>query len=262
MSGRLISVADVVVDSRTAGREGNFTYEAPAGTKPGQAWLVPLGARSVLAFVTQVRKVFVTQVRKVKEEDLGFPRSKLRPLGREISSLSLPAPTLALVHEVSQRTLCPLSVAMTPALPPRAQTRLTTTWQVRPGNPPRVRPGNPPRQLTLVEDEVWKTLQAGEITETKTKPLAAPLRKALQDLEAIGLASKYLDLTLPESKRRPTSWRLTIGDAEIEAFVRGPGRRKPAQSLLLLRLQGAGSTACRERGVRCSKTANCAALAA
>ncbi|HCM72575.1 MAG TPA: hypothetical protein DIS87_00375, partial [Armatimonadetes bacterium] len=112
MSGRLISVADVVVDSRTAGREGNFTYEAPAGTKPGQAWLVPLGARSVLAFVTQVRKV--------KEEDLGFPRSKLRPLGREISSLSLPAPTLALVHEVSQRTLCPLSVAMTPALPPRA----------------------------------------------------------------------------------------------------------------------------------------------
>jgi len=226
VSGRLISVADVVVDSRTAGREGNFTYEAPAGAKPGQAWLVPLGARSVLAFITQVRKV--------KEEDLGFPRSKLRPLGREINSLSLPAPTLALVHEVSQRTLCPLSVAMTPALPPRAQTRLTTTWQVR--------PGNPPRQLTLVEDEVWKTLQAGEITETKTKPLAAPLRKALQDLEAIGVASKYLDLTLPESKRRPTSWRLTIGDAEIEAFVRGPGRRKPAQSLLLLRLQGAGST--------------------
>jgi len=42
VSGRLISVADVVVDSRTAGREGNFTYEAPPGAKPGQAWLVPL----------------------------------------------------------------------------------------------------------------------------------------------------------------------------------------------------------------------------
>ena len=98
-------VADVGLDSRTAGAQAVYTYRVAPESKvlPGEAYFVPLGPRRAIGFVLFVRSV--------KPEELGFSVGLLKGMGAKIEGLEMPAELLELVHEVARQTLSPVAVA-------------------------------------------------------------------------------------------------------------------------------------------------------
>jgi len=220
----LIAVADVVIDVRTAGTESVYTYRAVAGVQVGQARLISLGPRRMLAYVVGLRSV--------KPDDLGFPVEKLRSLGPHAPSLDLPPSVLALVGETAESTLSPMAVAIAPAVPPGAQARLMIRWVARGESEP---PG-----LTVTQSEVWRTLKQSPIVETKTRSIPRNLRPVLAALEKAGHAERDIEIVPIKSRSGLTGrYRLTTDSARVERFLHQFGRKRPAQAITLMALAGA-----------------------
>lgn len=105
-----IRVVEVVIDSKAGGADAEYSYLPIDGLSPGDAVMVPLGTRQSLGYVLEIRDV--------EAESLGFPVEKLRKVQARVAGVSLPPQTLRLVRFVAQQYLCPISVALSAAVPP------------------------------------------------------------------------------------------------------------------------------------------------
>ncbi|MGV3617346.1 MAG: replication restart helicase PriA [Fimbriimonas sp.] len=218
-------VADVALDPRSGGAEALYTYRVDTPLAVGEAVFVPLGNRNALGFVTAVYDA--------TEEELGFPFSGLKPVTGRVEGLALPPAVVDLCRFVAEETLCPLPVAMGAATPPGVRDRLVTAWT-------RVE-GAQPDALTPLQQEVLRVMgeQDGTILEQKGKKLPASTTRALRLLRGKGLVTQSLRVA-PFAERRSVEpmLRLTPDAERVEGFLKREGRRRPAQALTLMRLQG------------------------
>lgn len=217
-------VAEIVVDPKAGGVESIWTYKVDCDASEGDAFVVPLGPRSVVGFAT---KVF-----EADESDLGFKLSQLRSVTSRIDGLSLPAPLVRLVGFVAQRYLCPFSLALASAVPSGARDRLVTAWNLKSD---MERP-----HLTPLEKEVVRTLEEGKgmLTERKGRKLPASTQRALRSLRTKGLVEHMLHLAASDERREAVEMiRLSPDSEKIERFLRQEGKRRPAQALTIMRLQ-------------------------
>ncbi len=233
-------VADVGLDSRSAGAQALYTYKVPqeedepggrwTRVQPGQAFLVPLGPRRAIGFVLSVREV--------DAGELGFPSSLLKPLGVQVQGLELPTATLELVHEVARQTLTPVPVSLSLAVPPGVKDRLVTKWTL-----PRSRPGGAEEPLSTPQQEVVRTLhEVGEIADTKSKPVPDGAKRTLRSLVRKRLVNESVAFAQAQERHRLEGlFRLCPDQGKVEAFLTGVGRRRPAQAVTLMRLQGSES---------------------
>jgi len=219
----LIQVADVGMESRAAGAEAVYTYAARPGLRVGDAHLVPLGPRRAVGYVMAIRET--------RGEDLGFDPALLKPVGPQVRGMELPAPTLELVYEVARQTLTSVPTALGPAVLPGTRDRLVTTWEWT---------GRLPEELlSAAMEETLRVLKEKAVVDTKSKPLPDGTKRHLRALEKSGLARHVLALAPAVARRSAIGpLRLTPDSDKVEKFLAGPGRRKPAQSVTLMRLQG------------------------
>ncbi|MFW5696927.1 MAG: replication restart helicase PriA [Fimbriimonadaceae bacterium] len=224
-----ILVADVGVDARSAGSEAIYTYRANEEARPGKAYLVPLGARVMLGFVLGCRRALPSE--------LGFPVAKLRSLGAPVPNADLPPATLQLVQETSRQTLSTLPAALGLVIPPGVKDRLTNVYR------PTERA--PEEKLNATLSETWRVLrQEREIRDGKGHKLQPPQKRALQELVKRGFALRQAQLEAKVPGRSLSGKvRLTADSGRIERFLKQEAKRKPAQSVTLMRLQGAESAA-------------------
>ncbi len=215
-------VVDVALDPRNGGAEAVYTYRGAPGLGVGEAVFVPLGPRIALGFVVAERTV--------EEDDLPF---KLKAVAGRVEGLKLPKPLVQLCREVADETLSPLPVALSAATPPGVRERLVAHWEAT--------PGTTPADLTPLERETLRTLrETGPRKETKGKKLEPGVARALKSLRKLGLVRHTLRLQdAAERRKAPDVLRLTADGARVEAFLKKEGRRKPAQALVLMKMQEA-----------------------
>ena len=221
-----ILVADVGLDSRLAGSDAVYTYRALPGTRVGAAHFVPLGPRKSLGYVVALREVGA--------DDLAFPVSQLRNLGEPVMGLDLPTELIGVVHEVSRQTLSPLSVCLVPATPPGVRDRLATEY--------RLACENAPDGLTVAQQEVVNVLASGPIRETKAKPVPKGTKSSLRALVRRDIVQSFpIIVPFAPKKSATETLRLTPDHGAVENFLAGPGKKRPAQAVTLMRLQGSES---------------------
>ncbi|HMS54332.1 MAG TPA: primosomal protein N' [Fimbriimonadaceae bacterium] len=225
-----LTVIDVAIEAKAGGGDRLWSYRAPDHARVGAVYFVPLGRRSVLGYCVGVRKV--------DEADLGFPVSSLRDPDAEVDGLALPNQLVELILFVAERTWTPIPVALQVATPPGVGERLTLAWL-----PTSDGSGEAP--LTALQSETLRVLQEqGRITESGTKKLPGNLTRALKLLQGKGLARRAYSLTpFAERRQAVTLLRLTSDQDRIEAFLRGEGKKKPAQAMTLMRLSTAEKSA-------------------
>lgn len=227
-STQVLLLAEVALDSRTGGSEAVYTYRASESTKVGEAYMVPLGSRTVMGYVVETRQI--------RPEELGFPESRLRALGAKIEHADLPETTIDTIKMVAEQYLCPLPMALGLASPPGVRDKLVTEWNLVDG-------ASTDLPLTALQEETLRVLseQGGKLIESKTRALLPGSKKALQHLRSKGLVVQRLALDLqPEKHRLSGMLRLTPDEAKVERFLTTEAKKKPAQALTLMRLQGAG----------------------
>ncbi len=211
-------------DARTAGADALYTYRAADDAAPGQAWLAPLGPRRMLGWIINIKQI--------SEEELGFAPSRLKPLDKRVQGLDLPTELLSLISLVSDEFLASISETLTPATPPGIQDRLVRTWTPTPETASLL-------PLSAAQEEALKVMKEGPVTETKTKQIAKGFKSALRALTTKGLADETLSLAPSSTRSRLGAvMRLTADEQKIETFLEKEGRRKPAQAMTLLQLQG------------------------
>lgn len=221
-------VADVAIDPRSGGAEALYTYRVEGPIMVGDAVTVPLGSRTNLGFVTRVYDA--------GENDLGFPLSSLRSIQSVVQGLSLPLAVVDLAKAISEEYLCSLPVALSAATPPGVRDRLVTSWNLL---------KNPEDETnTVVQEEVLRVMKesGGFLVSHKGKPIEAAMQKALRLLTKRGVVSQTLRvLPVAESKRGDSLLQLSPETDRIEKFLHQEGKKKPAQAITLMRLQGAES---------------------
>lgn len=222
--GSSLLVVDVGLDSRLAGSEAVYTYRGREGVGVGEAFVVPLGGRRSVGYVLGVREV--------TEGELGFPFSRLRDLGERVRGLDIPGVTVELVQEVSRQTLTPLAMCLSPATPPGIRERLFTRWE-RTDEPETEGLSSTMREvLTIVEEE--------PVVEGKGKSIPRGTKTSLRALAKRGLVRGVPFLQpFREQNRFAGMLRLTSDGARVERFLAGEGKKKPAQAVTVMRLQGA-----------------------
>lgn len=219
-----VRVADVALDPRSVGADAIYTYRAEADTRIGDAVFVPLGTRNALGFVVGLYDA--------TEAKLGFPFARLKPIAGTVEGLALPHQLVNLAQFVSDEYLCSLPVALSPAVPPGVRDRLVTTWTLA---------SNRLEGLTAAQSEIVRTLRdlGGSLEESRTKPLPSASVRILRLLRNKGLVKRSLRISLGAEKRGSLLLQLTTDAGRIEAFLRNEGKRRPAQTLTIIRLQSA-----------------------
>ncbi|MCC6404529.1 MAG: primosomal protein N' [Fimbriimonadaceae bacterium] len=228
-------VADVVISAKDAGATASYTYAAPPEARRGEAWIVPLGGRRAIGYILGVRSA--------SPEELGFDPARLRPLTEPIRGLDLPEALMDLIEETARQTLSPLPSALSAAAPPGIRERLAVTW--RPGS--AVTGPLPGRQA-----EALKLLQErGILYEGAGSSIADPMKRALRTLARKGLAERGLELRRWSDRRSGEQMvALNPDPSVVERFLAGPGRKRPAQAVTVMRLQGLGTSALPTREIR------------
>ena len=179
---------------------------------------------------------FVTSVYEATEADLGFPFKSLKRVIGKVQGLSLPASVIELAKFISAEYLCPLPVALSAATPPGVRDRLVTSWNLE-----HVSLDTP---LTPLQTEVIRALKdaGGFLVDQKGKRIEASTVKSLRLLKTRGVVSQSLRIMpFPEKKRGDILLRLTSNEGRVEEFLSKEGKRKPAQALTLMSMQGAES---------------------
>lgn len=221
----MIAVAQVALDGRSAGPIEPLTYLNPSGAKKGQIVMAPLGSRTLFGVVLSSSVV--------EEAALPVPFNKLRAASAPVKGMDIPPILVDAMEEVAQDSLSPLSMTIGLLLPPGLSARLESVW-ARTGSQPN-------EKLSSVQSEVLRAIDdlGGELSGSKSKPIAASALRALRQLRAKGLVQESITVK-PKHEREtlPDGLRLTNDEAKVEAFLRHVGRKKPAQALTLIRLQG------------------------
>lgn len=211
---------DVVFDVRKAGMGGLYTYFTTSEVKLGSAVLAPLGTRSLLGYVCGCSTT--------------PPNPEVTYLeAQPIKGLSLPEALMTVVQKVSRETLCSLPAALSAAMAPGIHERIVTTWERTPA------PNS--HELSTLQEELLKQIEAEPLIERKAKPLSAPLRKALRLLAEKELVQKRVAIEPPRTSR-PMLYRLISDSEKVERFLDSERKRKPAQALTVIRMQHAGPT--------------------
>ncbi len=224
--GNRFWVADVGLDSRLAGTDAVYTYRFDQEVSIGEAYIVPLGQRKTVGYVIDLREL--------TEEELGFSTSQLRPLGDRVKGIELPAETVSLLHEVSRQTLTPISVCLSLATPPGLKDRLITVWE---------RTELPwDDDLSTAMKETLRVIEEGAIIDAKGKRLNRATAATLRALLKRGLVTQTPNVQqFAERNRLHNLLRLTSDREKVEHFLRTSGKKKPAQAVTLMRLQGSES---------------------
>ena len=239
-------VVDVALDPRNGGAEAVYTYRWSPGLAVGEAVFVPLGPRIALGFVVRDHTV--------DEQALGFD---LRDVAGRVDGLRLPAQLIELCREVAEDTLSPLPVALSAATPPGVRERLVAHWEASPSPSGSSWRGGQGGEALFVdaepglkplERETLRLLrEKGPQQEAKGKKLEPGVARALKSLRKQGLVRQTLRLQdAAERRKTPDVLRLTPDAAKVEAFLHKEGKRKPAQALVLMKMQeaeGLGLTA-------------------
>ncbi len=225
MEPRRLCVADVAFDSRSAGADAVFTYLASPDSVPGEACLAAIGARQAIGYIRAVRWT--------DDQALGFDPKRLKPLGPRISGAGLPQGMMELMEQVAQDCLAPLGSVLGLAAPPNIKDRLAVAW-----TPGRGRDAED--KLTAAEEEALAVVrELGEVADVKGKRIEDGMKRVLRKLEAKGLVFRSTRLVSPAERRRlPGRYRLATDSEAIEAFLTAEGRRRPAQAMTLVRMQG------------------------
>lgn len=225
----MIEVAEVMIDSRSAGLDAIYHYLSVPGAQRGQARIVPLGQRSEVGFIRRISSV--------DPDSLGFPAAKLKTLGPEIDGLGLAEPTLDLVEFVSSEFLCPITVALRIAIPPGFRDRVRTVWGLVAGSSVAELTPNQAEVISVIRDQGGKLIEGGKSV------IPASSKRALQNLLRKGIVSKRLELQ-SKSERSPQKgpWKLTPDSNAVEEFLRNLGKKRPAQALTLMNLQSSEDT--------------------
>ena len=220
-------VADVAMDPRSGGSEALYTYLVDGLVSVGDAVFVPLANRPTLGFVTDIYDA--------TEEELGFPLASLKKISGVVEGLSLPPALIDLARFLATESLCSLPTALSSATPPGVRDRLVTEWSL-------LREPNADEKLTPTQREILRTLidSGGAVSEAKGKRLDPGMLRALRALRTLGLVRQSLKIqTVKERRDQETMLRLTSDNQKVEQFLKQEGKRKPAQALTLMRLQGA-----------------------
>ncbi len=223
-----VRVADVAIDPRTGGAEALYTYSVDDNVTVGDAVFVSVGPRTNLGFVTSVYDA--------SEEDLGFPFKNLKAILGRVQGLSLPAAVVELAKFIATEYLCTLPVALGAATPPGVRDRLVTAWSLESEGDDGV--------LTPLQAEVLRVMKesCGFLIDQKGKRIEAATLRSLRLLRTRGVVSQSLRiLPFSEKKKGEILLHLTADEAAVEAFLHKEGKRKPAQALTLMRMQGAES---------------------
>lgn len=218
------------MDPRVGGAEARYTYRAGPELAVGDGVIVPLGNRSILGFVVAIYEA--------TEADLGFPVESLRDVTDRIRGLTLPPTLVSLAGFVADEYLCGVPTALSPATPPGILDRLVTVWT----RTTRQVDGS----LTPAQAEALRTIEEAEggLRETKTKPIPAGAKRALKLLRAKELVEVSLQVAPPSERRKSDALLRLNPDADrVERFLTEEGRRKPAQALTLMCMQGAEQAA-------------------
>ncbi|MCW5941350.1 MAG: primosomal protein N' [Fimbriimonadaceae bacterium] len=228
-----ILVVDVAVSPRDGGTDAVYTYRCgPDGATVGDAFIVPLGSREVLGFAVAVRRT--------NEAELGFGFGRLRVADQRVAGLSVPEPIVEAVRFVADEYLCPITQALSVALPPGVRDRLGAEWRLVEGASSELR-----QALTVAQRETVRSLEdaGGALVETPGKKIAAEALRSLKLLRAKGLVTFGLRVVpFAEGRQAGRSVRLNPDAERIERFLRTEGKRKPAQALTLMKLQGTESS--------------------
>ncbi len=231
-----VSVLDVGIEAKTAGSSGVYTYKVTQAPRIGAAHVVALGPRRVLGYVVGSRDV--------TEEELGFPLEKLKDLGPPVPTLDLPAQTVELANHVSKQTLCSLPVALSLVMPPGVKDRLVEAWT-------KVKDATPDDELSAAQKESLRVIEeSGEMVDTKAKPLLRGVKSSLRALERRGLVARSVMLKPSQRKAQVRRLKLIEDDTRIERFLSGKGKRRPAQSLTVMRLHGSGGVSFTAQEIR------------
>ncbi len=223
-----VRVADVAIDPRSGGADALYTYLVEGVVTEGDAVFVPVGAQTNLGFVTSVYEA--------TEQDLGFPISKLKPITGCVQGLSLPTAVVELAKYIAAEYLCTLPVSLGAATPPGVKDRLVTAWTLEPHSSDEI--------LTAMQSEIVRVMteSGGILVDQKGKRIEAASLRSLRLLRARGIVSQSLQiLPFPEKKKGDLLLQLTSDTARIEDFLKKEGKRKPAQALTLMNMQGAES---------------------
>ncbi|MBL8060112.1 MAG: primosomal protein N' [Chthonomonas sp.] len=221
----MIAVAQVALDGRVAGPLEPLTYLNPSGVVRGQIVLAPLGTRAVFGVVLNAQEV--------EEVDLPVTLSRMRAVSAPVLGMDLPPVLVDIAEQMAEDTLSPLSMAIGLLFPPGLKGRVMSAW---------TRTGlSPSEKLTVVQAEVLKAIDDldGQLIGTKSKPIAAAALRALRQLRQKGYVQEALTIK-PHHERDtlPEGLKLTNDEGRVEAFLISEGRKKPAQALTLIRLQG------------------------
>ncbi|MES1228373.1 MAG: hypothetical protein ABUL72_06850, partial [Armatimonadota bacterium] len=221
-----LRVAEVALDARTGGAEAVYTYSSPASVAVGSAHIISIGPRQHVGFVIRSYEA--------DPADLGFDPARLKEIGPSVEGLSLPAASIELADFVSRETLCPFPVALSLAMPPGIKESIAQTWEWT-----GLEPG---ANLPTAQDEVLKVLREGRMVEGKTKRIPEGTRKVLSALAKAGLAKQGVILAQKaERKSETVGYRLVADTAAVEAFLTGPGKKRPAQAITVMAMQGSES---------------------
>ncbi|MBX3119832.1 MAG: primosomal protein N' [Fimbriimonadaceae bacterium] len=219
-------VADIALDVRSGGNEAVFTYAVGQDARPGDGFFVTVGNRAAVGYAIRVREV--------DEEDLGFPASRLKSVEDRIEGLSLPEPLVDLVHFVSAEYLCSIPSALSAAMPPGVADRVQRIWTL---NEDALSQNS--HELTALQKELVEALRAagGSIEQTKKAQNPTTL-KAMKALRAKGIVRETMTLR-PESEdsRGAALYHLTNDREKIEEFLSKNAKKRPAQALVVMRMQ-------------------------
>ena len=194
----------------------------------GDCVMVPVGNREMMGVIVDLRSI--------DPATLGYA---LKPVAGVVEGLHVPLPVVEAAVFIAKASLCSLPVALSPALPPGARERLMPVWTLVEG-------AAVPDDLKPTERETLRTLRdmGGRLEPKAGKSEEPAAKKALNALRARGLVKQTLRLKpVVERKRRAELFALTPDGPSVEGFLKKEGKRKPAQAIALMQLQGAERTA-------------------
>ncbi|MFM9871921.1 MAG: primosomal protein N' [Fimbriimonadaceae bacterium] len=223
-----ILVAEVGLDSRMAGSEAVYTYLATPGVVPGEAYMVPLGPRQTVGYVLSVKEIY--------DLELGFPVESLKGLGNRVGNLTLPGAMVDLVFETAKQTLSPVAVCLSLATPPGIKDRLVKEW--------RITDAEPDGLLTTAQDEIMRSLAVKPMVERKGVEVPRGTMSSLRALRKRGLVEPVWGVQMAAGRAEVGGQlQLTLDSVKVDEYIRKHAKKRPAQVVTLMRLQGSEGVA-------------------
>lgn len=225
----VLRVVDVVFDHRRSGSDAIYTYLNPLGAEPGQAVTAPMGPRIELGIVLATRLI--------KPYQLGFSVSALKPIHGIVEGVRLPPEMLELLEHVAASSLCTPSMVIGLAMPPGLHDRLVSQWTLT-----RTPTAEELAKLSATKAEAVRVLtdNGGFVQSSKVKPISAAAKRPLRALKADGFVTESLAVSTTQERHRLSGQlKLTSNEASIDEFLLKNGKKRPAQAMILMRLQGA-----------------------